>query len=90
MKLFPSVIFKSGLPTKDELDELIGDSSQHCLLFLDDMIHDIVNNMDIERLITGYAHHYRVTTCIMSQNLYYHERHTKTITLNQGSFIKYL
>ncbi len=64
MKLFPSVIFKVGLPTKDELKEIIGENSLHYLLFIDDMIHDIVNNIDIERLITGYAHHYRVT-CIM-------------------------
>jgi energy-coupling factor transporter ATP-binding protein EcfA2 len=87
MKMFPLIIFKSGLLSKDDLSEIIGSGSKHCLLFLDDMIHDIVNNIDIERLITGYAHHHRITTCILSQNIYYQGRHSKTLTLNQGSFI---
>ncbi len=87
MKLFPSVIFQSGLPTKEELTEMICKNNDHCLIFFDDIIHDIINNIDIERLITGYAHHYRVTLCIMTQNLYYHGRHSKMMTLNHGSFI---
>ncbi len=87
MKLFPSIIFQSELPTKGELTEMIGNNDEHCLIFFDDMIHDIVNNIDIERLITSYAHHYSVTTCIMTQNLYYHGKHSKTMTLNHGSFI---
>ncbi len=85
VKLFPSVIFKSGLPMNDELMELIGDTPQHCLIFFDDMIHDIVNNMAIERLITVFANRYRVTS--YSHNLYYHGKHANTLTLNQGSFI---
>ncbi len=87
MKLFPLTIFKAGLQSKDELKEIIRENNQHCLLFLDDMIHHFINNTDIERLITGYAHHYRVTTCIMTQNLYYHGKNSKTMTLSHGSFI---
>ncbi len=81
---FPIVVFRSGLPSSEELVEMIGDNSEHCLFFFDDMIHDIVNNASIERLVRGYAHHYKVTTCIMSQNLYYQGKHSKTLTLNHG------
>ena len=87
LKTFPIVVFKSGLPTVDDLKELSGISKKHCLVFFDDMIHELVNDIDIERLITGYAHHSRITTVIMSQNLYYQGKNSKTLNINQGSFI---
>jgi len=87
MKMFPTVIFKSGIPSVDDLKDLSQNGTKHCLVFLDDMMHDIVNNIDIERLITGYAHHHRITTVIMSQNLYYQGKNSKTMSINQGSFI---
>ncbi len=57
---------------------MIGDNNEYCLFFFDDMIDNIVSNAIIERLVTGYAHHYKVTTCIMSQNLCYQGKHSKT------------
>ena len=86
-KEIPGVNFKSGPPTIDDLKELSGGTNAHCLIFFDDMIHDIVNNIDIERLITGYAHHHRITTVIMTQNLYYHGKNAKTMSINHGAFI---
>ncbi len=45
MKLFPSIIFQSGLPTKGELTEMLGKNDEHCLIFFDDMDTSQIRNL---------------------------------------------
>jgi hypothetical protein len=87
MVTFPFIVFKFGLPSREDLEAIIEDKDSHSLLFFDDMIGDLFNDNNIEKLITGYSHHSLVSVVSITQNIYYRGKNAKTMTLNHGYFI---
>lgn len=78
------VEFIKGIPSDIENinPEFSFDQSSHVLLILDDLVHDIVNNFDVQNLFTRGSHHSNVSVVFTSQNMYYQGRCGKTIRNN--------
>ena len=84
---FPEIIFKNGLPSKDELMELSGgDHVEHSLLLIDDMITELCESKDMEQLFTTLSHHRRISVLAMTQNIFYQGKCARTISLQTWYF----
>ena len=55
-----NVIFHEGVPSHAEILDF-ADDGNHTLICLDDLQHEIVNNITIEKLFTQICHHKRVS-----------------------------
>ncbi len=86
----PSIIFKTGLPSKEEMMELGGDDEnniRHSLLVIDDLMSDVCSSKEIEQLFVTYAHHRKISCVFLTQNLFYQGKCSRTISLNSWYFI---
>ena len=81
MKNELGVIFHEGVPTSEEILS-IGDPNIHTLICLDDLQHDIVNNVSIEKLFPQWCHHKCISVIFVNQNLFYQGKCSRTLTLN--------
>lgn len=72
---------KRGLPSPEELDDFTRDRS-HKLIVIDDLIHEVVQNKEMELLFTQGTHHRCVSVIMITQNLYHRGKHSRTIALN--------
>ncbi len=72
---------KRGLPSPEELDDFTRDRS-HKLIVIDDLIHEVVQNKEMELLFTQGTHHRCVSVIMITQNLYPRGKHSRTIALN--------
>ena len=77
----PHFYSKQGLPTVKELDEFTRDK-RHKLIIIDDLMHEVMQNKDMELLFTQGTHHKCVSVILITQNLYPGEKHARTIALN--------
>jgi hypothetical protein len=77
----PNFNSKKGLPSSEELDEFTKDR-RHKLIVIDDLIHDVVQNKEMELLFTQGTHHRCVSVILITQNLYPRGKHARTIALN--------
>lgn len=76
---FPSVSFQRGLPSESDIEELIGN---HNVIVMDDLMNELVNNKEMEKLFTQGAHHKKLTILYLNQNMYCQGKHSRTINLN--------
>ena len=84
----PEVIFKKGLPSKEELLELSGDTkAEHSLLIIDDLMTELVNSKEMEELFVTLAHHRKITSLFLTQNIFYQGKYSRTISLNTWYFV---
>ena len=77
----PHFYSKQGLPTVEELDEFTRDK-RHKLIIIDDLMHEVMQNKDMELLFTQGTHHKCVSVILITQNLYPGGKHARTIALN--------
>lgn len=77
----PNFDSKQGLPTVEELDDFTRDK-RHKLIIIDDLMHEVMRNKDMELLFTQGCHHRRVSVILITQNLYPGGKHARTIALN--------
>ena len=77
----PHFYSKQGLPTVEELDEFTRDK-RHKLIIIDDLMHEVMQNKDMELLFTQGTHHKCVSLILITQNLYPGGKHARTIALN--------
>ena len=77
----PHFYSKQGLPTMEELYEFTRDK-QHKLIIIDDLMHEVMQNKDMELLFTQGTHHKCVSVILITQNLYPGGKHARTIALN--------
>ena len=80
-RTLPNFTAKQGLPTLDELDEYTKDR-QHKVIVIDDLMHSVVQNRNIELLFTQGTHHRCVSVILITQNLFPRGKHARTIALN--------
>lgn len=76
---FPFVTFQKGLPSDSDIEELSGD---HNLIVIDDLMNELINNKDMEKLFTQGAHHKKLSVLYLNQNMYCQGKHSRTINLN--------
>ena len=74
--LYPHIEFHEGLPN---LNEFLG-NNESILLVLDDMMSE--TNVEISNLFTKYGHHRNLSLVFLTQNLFYKDKHTRTMSLN--------
>ena len=72
---------KQGLPTVEEMDDFTKDK-KHKLIIIDDLMHEVMKNKDMELLFTQGCHHRRLSVILITQNLYPEGKHARTIALN--------
>lgn len=77
----PNFTSKLGLPTSEELDTFTSDR-RHKLIVIDDLVHEVVQNKEMELLFTQGTHHKCVSVILITQNLYPRGKHSRTIALN--------
>ena len=53
----------------EELDEFTRDK-QHKLIIIDDLMHEVMQNKEMELLFTQGTHHKCVNVILITQNLY--------------------
>ena len=76
----PDMNFMEGVPSKNDLDELSRDGPS--LVVLDDLMDEVNNSKDMQKLFTQYSHHKDISVIFISQNIYFGGRYGKTINLN--------
>ena len=72
---------KQGLPSSEELEEFTADH-RHKLIVIDDLMHRVVEDKEMELLFTQGTHHKCVSVILITQNLYPRGKHARTIALN--------
>ena len=77
----PNFTSRQGLPSVEELDEFTMDR-RHKLIVIDDLMHRVVQNKEMELLFTQGTHHRCVSVILITQNLYPGGKHARTIALN--------
>ena len=80
-RTIPNFYSKEGLPTVEELDDFTRDR-RHKLIIIDDLMHRVMRNKDMELLFTQGCHHRKVSVILITQNLYAKGAHAKSISLN--------
>lgn len=72
---FTHVEFQEGLPDVSRLD-----GRHRILLIIDDMMHEI--NQNVSQLFTKLSHHRNVSVVFITQNLFNQSKHNRTMSLN--------
>ena len=80
-RTLPHFTARQGLPTVEELEDYTQDR-KHKLIVIDDLMHEVVQNKDMELLFTQGTHHRCVSVILITQNLYPQGKHARTIALN--------
>ena len=70
-----------GLPTEEHLDDMTRDG-QHRLLIIDDVMHAVVQNQNMELLFTQGCHHRKISVIFVTQNIFPKGKYARTIALN--------
>ena len=60
---------KQGLPSSEELEDFTMDR-RHKLIVIDDLVHRVVEDKQMELLLTQGTHHKCVSVILITQNLY--------------------
>lgn len=77
----PNFSTKQGLPTVEELEEYTKDR-QHRLIIIDDLMHEVVQNQNMELVFTRGCHHKYISVIFITQNLFPRGKHARAIALN--------
>lgn len=80
-KTIPHLSFHEGLPSMETVREFTTDR-RHRLIVLDDLMHRVVRDVDMELLFTQGCHHRRLSVLFLTQNLYVQGARSRTIALN--------
>ena len=80
-KTIPNITFHQGLPSPEVIDEFTADR-RHRLIVLDDLMHRVVQNVDMELLFTQGCHHRRLSVVFITQNIFPRGTKSRTIALN--------
>ncbi len=81
----PSFTLHQGLPNRSEIDEFA--DGQQGLIVLDDLMHIVVENPEMELLFTRGCHHQNISVIFVVQNLYSRGKSARTIALNTGYLV---
>jgi len=77
--------FHEGLPTADTINDFA--NGEHRIIVLDDLLNDVVQNTDMEKLFVLGSHHKKLSVFFLSQNLFQQGRCARTIALNTAYLI---
>lgn len=70
-----------GIPSNETIQDLTSDR-QHTLIVLDDLMHRVVQDVDMELLFTQGCHHRHLSVIFITQNIFPRGSKSRTIALN--------
>ena len=73
-ELLINIEFIQGLPNLDEIN--------NCLLILDDLAQDCIDNKEIVNLFTIVSHHRNISVILLTHNIFEKGKYMRTISLN--------
>jgi hypothetical protein len=76
----PNFTLHPGVPTWAEIEEFA--DGKHHLIVLDDLLQHVIQNQEIQDLVTMGNHHKKLSTFILGQNLFPQGKCARTISLN--------
>lgn len=82
----PNISFHQGLPTPKMIDDFTMDRT-HRLIVLDDLMHRVIQDEDMELLFTQGCHHRKLSVIFLTQNIFPKGSKSRTIALNTGYLI---
>lgn len=85
-KTLPNITFHEGLPSSETISEFTKDE-RHRIVVIDDLMHQVTQNTEMELLFTQGSHHKHITILYLVQNLYCKGKSAKTIQLNTGYLV---
>ena len=80
-KTIPNITFYQGLPSPEVIDDFTADR-RHRVIVLDDLMHRVVQNVDMELLFTQGCHHRKLSVVFITQNIFHRGTKSRTIALN--------
>ena len=75
-----NILFHEGLPTESYIDAY--SATEHCLIFIDDLMEDALQSPMVEKIFVQGCHHNGLSIALVSQNQYKQGSHARTISLN--------
>ena len=84
-KTCPFITFHEGLPPTDFIDFFA--NGEHRVVVLDDLLNDVLQNRDMEKLFILGSHHKKLSVFFLTQNLFQQGRCARTIALNTAYLI---
>ena len=79
-KSLPNIMFHEGLPSQEDIERFA--NGRHRLIVIDDLMHSVGSNTNIELLFTQGCHHRKLSVIYITQNLYQQGKTSRTIALN--------
>jgi hypothetical protein len=65
-KTLPNITFREGLPSQSKIEDFARDRHQR-IIVLDDIMHRVIQNGDMELLFTHGCHHRKISVVFMTQ-----------------------
>jgi len=82
-----NITFHKGIPSRDDLMEIRGDSRDHFICVLDDLLHELANNVWAQELICVSSHHLNATICVLGHTIFEKDKVMRTLSLNIHYFV---
>jgi hypothetical protein len=73
----PNFYSKEGLPTVEEMNDFTKDK-KHSLLVIDDLVHEVMRNKEMELLFTQGTHH-KCVSVILLHRICFPEANTREL-----------
>ena len=80
-KTIPGITFLQGIPSPEIIDAFTRDR-RHRLIIIDDLMHQVVRNQDMELIFTQGCHHRKISVIFLTQNFFPKGSKARTIALN--------
>jgi hypothetical protein len=81
----PFITFHEGLPNAETITDFA--TGEHRMIVLDDLLNDVVQSTEMEKLFILGSHHRQLSICFVSQNMYQQAKCARTIALNTAFLI---
>ena len=75
------IVFHEGLPNMDDV-KAFTDGTDHKMIILDDLLAEASASNNVDKLFTLAAHHYCLSVCFISQNIFPQGKKLRNISLN--------
>ena len=80
-KDIPNFTLHEGLPSKEDIENFSA-KQKHSLIILDDLMIQVGQSPEIERLFTMGCHHRKLSVIYLTQNIFQQSKCSRTIALN--------
>ena len=77
----PNFTLHEGLPSKEDIDNF-SVKQKHSLVILDDLMSEVGQSHEMERLFTQGCHHRKLNVIFITQNIFQQAKCSRTIALN--------